>query len=409
MTRIHKFFLLSLLVLIAPVVLVACGGDDSADVDPATVLRETFSNDEDVSSGTINLTLGGSVEGDEGGSGEATLSGPFQSDPDDPTALPQFDLTASLSGEAMGTSASFEGGLTVTEDNMFIEYQGTTYEVGTELFESFSSVVEQAAAQTAGGTTGAEGATQPSFSEQCSTLLETVGGNAAACDTIDVFSWFELTNEGEEEVEGSPTIHIHGTVDIPAMIENINAAIAAAEIPGATSIPEETASQIESAVSELSFDVYSGTEDRLLRGLDLNVSVDPTSIEGFSTENPGISAISGNFGTRLGAVNEPQTIDAPTDAQPIDDLLGQFGLSAADLETALGGYMTQFGLGGVATPPDLGGSEIPEIPDSGGGGLEDLGSGGGGGGSDDLDAYSQCILESTSNNPFKECEDLLAP
>jgi hypothetical protein len=149
LTRIRKLLLLSMLVLIAPVVLVACGGDDGGDEDPEQVLRDTFGNDEQVSSGTIDITVDGSVEGDQAGSGEASLSGSFQGDESDPAAFPQFDLTASLSGEAAGTSASFEGGLTATEDNMYIEYQGETYEVGTELFTSLTEQFEQAAAMTA--------------------------------------------------------------------------------------------------------------------------------------------------------------------------------------------------------------------------------------------------------------------
>ncbi len=77
---------------------------------------------------------------------------------------------------------------------------------------------------------------------------------------------------------------------------------------------------------------------------------------------------------RLGGVNEEQTIEAPTDAQPIDDLLSQFGLSEADIEAALEGYSTQFGIGGLGTT-GLGGST-----DLGGGGLGGSGGGGGGGG-----------------------------
>jgi hypothetical protein len=126
-----------MLVLLAPVVLVACGGDSGGDEDPEQVLRDTFGNDETVASGEIDITLDGSVEGTQSGSGEASLSGTFQGDEANPTAFPQFDLTASLSGEAAGTSVSFEGGLTATEDNMYIEYQGQTYEVGSELLWTF--------------------------------------------------------------------------------------------------------------------------------------------------------------------------------------------------------------------------------------------------------------------------------
>ena len=394
MTRMRKLFLLSMLVLVAPVVLAACGGDDTADIDPEQVLNETFTNDEQVSSGTIDITLGGSVEGEQSGSGEATLSGSFQGSEEDPATLPQLDLTATVDGEAAGTSVGFEGGLVVTEDNLFIEYQGTNYEAGAELFDSFRSVVEMAASQAAAGATGEEGSTQ-SFTEQCATLLEAAGGNADACDTVDVYSWFELENEGEEEVEGAPTIHIHGTVDIPAMIENINATIAAADIPTATEIPEETASQIEDAVSELSFDVYSGVDDRLLRGLDLNVTVDPSAIPDASES--GVTGVTGNFSTRIGAVNEPQTIDAPSDAQPLDDLLSQFGLDSAALQEALGGYMSQVGIGGLGA--------------TGAGGSTDFGAGGGGGGNADdalAQLYLQCLAEAKGPQDIKDC-DAFAP
>lgn len=410
MTRIRKLFLLSILVLVAPVALAACGGGGEADIDPEQVLRETFGNDEQVSSGTFDLSLSGGVEGGESpGNGEASLSGSFQGDPEDPASIPQLDLTGSVNFESQGITGGGEGGLTITEDNAYVTFQGATYEVGSELFGAFRDAVEQAAAMSTGGTTGAEGTTTTqSFDEQCATLLESVGGNTAACETIDVFSWFTLTNEGETEVEGAPTIHIHGEVDLAAAIENINAAIAASEIPGATSIPEEATSQVEGAIETLSFDVYSGTEDRLLRGFDVNLTIDPSAIPEASAE--GITSINAELSFRIGAVNEAQTIEAPADAQPLDDLLSQYGLSTADLETALQGYQTQFGLGGLgSTGLGGGGSLGDDFSDDfgvgGGGGGGGTGGGGGGGGIDD--AYTNCILESTSNNPFKECEQFL--
>jgi hypothetical protein len=402
LSRIGKLFLLSLLVLVAPVVIAACGGDDGGDEDPETVLRETFENDEAVSSGTFSLSVNGAVEGGESpGNGEASLSGSFQSDPDDPSALPQLDLTGSVTGEVEGITGGGEGELTITEDNAYVTFQGETYEVGTDLFSTLQDQFAAAAAMTAGGTTGAEGSTTQSFDEQCATTLETLGADAAACDTIDVYSWFNLTNEGEVDVEGAPTTHIHGEVDVPAMLDNINAAIEAANIPDATTIPEETASQIEGAVESLTFDVYSGTEDRLLRGLDLDLTIDPSAIPEASAE--GLTSITGGLSFRIGAVNEPQTIEAPTDAQPLDDLLSQYGLSTADLEAQLGA-MSSLGLGGTGST-DLGGGGFGDLggDDLGGG----FGGGGGGGGGSTGDAYADCILESTSNNPFKECEDLL--
>lgn len=399
MTRFRKLFLLGLLALMAPVVLAACG-DENADIDPEQVLTETFTNDEQVSSGNLDLSVSGSLEGTPNASGEASLSGPFQGDPDDPNAMPQFDLTASASGEAdlpTGSgSLSFDGGLTATTDNLYVEYQGTTYELGADLFEQFQSLVEQAAAQ-AGGATGEEGATAAeNFDQQCATLLEQAGGNAAACEEIDVFSWFDLSNEGTEDIEGTDAIHIRGEANIPAMIENINAAIEASEIPDATPIPEEDATQADEAIESLTFDVYSGADDRLLRGLNLDVSINGEAIPAEELdEGQNVDAIDLGFESRISGLNEEQTIEAPADAQPIDDLLSQFGLSEADITGILEGYTSQFGLGGLGTT-------------GAGGALGDTGSGGGGGGAGSVDdKYFDCIAQSKASNPFEECEQFL--
>jgi hypothetical protein len=400
LTRIRRLFLLAILVLVAPVVLAACG-DENDDVDPEQVLTETFTNDTQVSSGTFDIELSGSVEGAQAGNGELTLSGAFQGDSEDPTAFPQFDLDASgsIEGEAAAGTGTFsvdDAGLAATEDNMYVTYQGTTYELGSEIFEQFRTLAEQASAQAMAGATGEEGATAAeNFDQQCATLIEQAGGNTAACEEIDVFSWFELSNEGTEEIEGEDAIHVHGDVDIPAAVENINAAIEASEIEGATPIPEEDATQADEAISEATFDVYSGAEDRLLRGFDLNLGIDPTAIPEADAE--GVETISFDFSTRLGGINEEQTIEAPADAQPIDDLLGQFGLSESDISAALEGYTSQFGLGGLGTP-DLGGST-----DLGGGGL----GGGGGGAGGASDRYLDCIAEANPAQAFEECQQFL--
>lgn len=334
--------------------LVACGGEEEADIDPAAVLAETLANDEPITSATFDFTLGGSVEGERAADGEITLSGAFQSDPDDPAALPQLQLDGSASGEVAGSSVDAEGGFVLTTDNVYLNYQDETYELGVSVFNTLSSIASQAsplgsatdptgaaASAEAEGATGAEGAT----AGQCPILIEQAGGNPEACETVDALSWFELTNEGTEEIEGAETIHIHAVVDVAAMIENINAAIAAAEVKGTGEIPEKTATEIEGAVGELSFDVYSGAEDRLLRGFDLNLSVDADAIE--DAEDSGVTGTDLALSTRLGSVNEPQTIEAPADAKPVDDLLKQFGISSADLQAILSSIA-------AGSAPDLG-------------------------------------------------------
>ncbi len=142
MTRTRSLFAATVLALSAPLAIAACGSDDegSSDADPQEVVDATLNNDEQVTSGVIDLSVDASA-GDQG-SFTLSLSGPFQGVEDDPTALPQLDLTASVSGEGAGQSVDFEGGIVVTEDNAFVEYGGQTYEVGADAFASLQQSIE---------------------------------------------------------------------------------------------------------------------------------------------------------------------------------------------------------------------------------------------------------------------------
>ena len=177
MTRIRTFILLCLLALAVPIVIAGCGSDDSSE-DPQTVLDETFNNDTKVTSGDLSLTASVNAEGDQGGSFEASLSGPFQGDADNPNAIPQLDWTVSATGSGAGQSIDFSGGLTVTDDNAYVTYNDQAYEVGTDTFDQLKQAFEaQAAAAT--GTTGAQG----TFTEQCATAIEQAGGDGGLADT----------------------------------------------------------------------------------------------------------------------------------------------------------------------------------------------------------------------------------
>ncbi len=377
MTRIRTYFALCVLAL-AVSLIAGCGDDESSDVDPQTVLDETFDNDERVFSGDLSLSLGGSAEGEQGGSFEASLSGPFQGDPDDPAAIPQLDWSGSLTAEGAGQSVSFEGGITVTEDNAFVEYGGDAYEVGAETFGQFKQLAEQASAQQS----EAEGLSfTEAFTQGCEQSLEAQGGDPAACQ-IDFQAWLgDLSNEGEEEVEGADTVHVSGSLDVETMLQDLAELGAAVPQASAPAVPsEEQVQQIADAISEASFDLYSGVDDRVLRGIDFNLTLDPSAIPDAS--EAGIESVDANFSLRLAGVNEEQEISAPSDAQPIDELLGQFGIDPNELG-GLGG------LGGGTTIPGAG-----------------SGSGGGGGGAPsdaDADAYLDCIAEAQTPAEINDC------
>lgn len=384
MTRFKLLAIAASCLLGAGLLVAGCGGSDE---DPEDVLTETFSGDKQVDSGTLALSISGSAEGATSGSLDASLSGPFQSEEGQ---FPQFDLTASVNGEGVGQSISFEGGLISTGDALFVNYNGTDYEVPADVFKQVQENYQASSAETQDSATG-------SFQEQCQAAAEQGSIPTSICD-IDPLSLFtNLENEGDTDVEGTEATHISGDLNLEQIGNLASEAIAAS--PQGQFLPPESldqvTAQIEEAVDEASFDIYSGSEDRILRKLDLSVAVAPPED---TTGLVPIDSINFDFSIALGAVNEPQTIEAPADAQPIDGLLDELGASGLPLGD-LGG------LGGGGLP---GGGDLYDF--DGPGGVTPGGSGGGGGGGaggGSSDAYLDCIDGATTPEEIAACVEQL--
>jgi hypothetical protein len=368
LTRTRTLSAVCALALAVPVILAGCGGDDdsSSGQDPQSVLDETFSNDESISSGDLDLTLDVEAGGEQGGSLEVSLSGPFQGDADDPQTIPELDWTATATGSGGDFDLDFSGGLVVTADNAYVEYDGKTYEVGSE---TFRQIKEQVEAQ------GGEAAAPTSFAEGCKQALEQAGAtDTSGCD-IDLETWVtNLSDEGTADVGGTTAVHVSGDLDVEKVLTDIGNLAAA--FPGVSSsgFDPSQLSGFAGAVTNASMDVYSGEDDHLLRRLDLNLSIDPSAIAGEGTVE--IDTIDISFGLELTGVNEQQTISAPPDAQPITELLNDLGVSPGDLD-------------------------IPGLPGASGG------AGGSGSGSGAGD-YLECIQQAGSDpDAIDECASQL--
>jgi hypothetical protein len=336
-----------------------CGGGGE---DPEDVLTATFSGDHQVNSGTLDMTVSGSVEGSTGGNIDASVSGPFQAEEGQ---FPQFDLTASVTGEGAGQSVDFQGGLTSTGDKLYVTYQDTPYEVPDDVFKQ----VQQNYQANSAGTTDSG-----SFQERCQQAADQGGFDASLCETDPLSLVTNLDNEGDEDVEGTETVHVSGDINVKEIGNLATEAIAAS--PSGQFLPsdqlDQLSQQFEDAIDEASFDVYSGKDDDILRRLDLSLSV--TAPESAALVVP-VSGASADLSISLGAVNEPQTVEAPSGAKPFKDLLDQVGGSNLPLD-ALGG-------GGI---PDLGG-----------------GSSGGGTGGGSSDAYLNCVQSANTPSEIANC------
>ena len=361
MTRIRTFILLCLLALAVPIVIAGCGSDDNGE-DPQAVLDETFNNDTRVSSGDLSVTASVNAEGDQGGNFEFSLSGPFQGDPDNEHAIPQLDWTVTASGSGAGQSIDFTGGLVVTSDNAFVEYNDQAYEVGSEAFSQIKTAFEaQAQAQEDAGGSDAQGTIQ----EQCATAIEQAGGDPSACD-FDIESWLtDLTNEGTEDVGGTDTIHVHGDADVQQILTDIGNLASSVPQAASSGFDPSQLSAASGAVTDASIDVYSGESDHVLRKIDVNLVIDPSALAPEGVPVP-IGEITIDFAVEIDGLNEEQTVEAPSGAKPISELLSDLGVD----------------------PSSLGG--IPGLPG---------GTGGGGSGSDYLD----CVQQATTPAEINDC------
>jgi hypothetical protein len=346
LTRIRTAVVVLAIALPIPAAVAGCGGgSSSSSEDPQQVLDQTFNNPTKITSGKLDLSLGGSAEGQQSGNFSATISGPFQTDPNDNTAFPQLDLTANISGSAGGPSISFDGSLITTKDNAFVEYQNQAYEVGTAAFKQFTNAYAQAAKQNQ-----AKGSSSNGFSQF----------------GIDPKTWLtNVSNEGTTDVDGTDTIHIHGDADVGKIVTDLQKV--SKQTSGTTQqISPDQLKQLTDAVQTASIDVYSGTDDHLLRKLAVSLAIAPPSSAGAS-----VSKINVNFSITLSDVNQPQTITAPSNAKPISELLGQLGIPGLP------------GLGGT------GGLSIP------GGGS--TGSGG------SSSSYQNCVAQAKSQADIQKC------
>jgi hypothetical protein len=124
-------------------------------------------------------------------------------------------------------------------------------------------------------------------------------------------------------------------------------------------------------VESADFDIYSGADDDILRKLEASVSINPPDAEGAP------DSVDFTFAITLSDLNEPQTISAPSGAQPLGDLLQQFGVD----------------------PSQLGALEAA-------GGSSGSGSGGGGT-SQASQAYLDCLADAQGQEALDECAALL--
>ena len=334
-------------IILAAALVAGCGGES-----PEDTLEQTFNAEESITSGVLDISLEATVQGGTGGSFSFSLNGPFQGG-DDPETLPELDLTADASLEVLGQAQAFSGGLVITADNAYVEYQEQAYEVGAQDFAQVQEALGSLVAQS-----GGEEDLSPTeaIRQSCETTADQTGGDPGVCEEIDFNAWTgELSEEEGVEIDGTATTKIHGDLDVDQIVQDFVKIGEASGDLGAALPTDDQVQQVADAVTEASFDIYTGEEDHQLRGIDFRLGIDPAAVPAAGTL--GIETVSINFAQRFTDINQPQTITPPAQARPIDELLNELDLGALGL---LGGGLALPGAGEVPAIPQI---PVPTTPE----------------------------------------------
>jgi hypothetical protein len=374
LSRIRTLALLATVAALA-VLVAACGGgggsDSGSSEDPQKVIDKATL--EGVESGNLDLSLKIKAQGSEGGDVDISLSGPFQAGAKG--ELPEADLAVKVNGEAEGENVDFEGGATLLADRAYIGFEGDEYEVDPTTFGFVKSGFEQA--QQEGGGEGAEG-------KACQEAA--AGVNIG--DFVD-----NLSNQGGVEVEGTQTTEISGDLNVSGAIDQIielteNPACSA-QLEAAGPLPlgelENAKDALAKEVKKAHAAVFVG-EDNIVRKVEAQATVEPESGEKVELE----------FALSLGEVNEKQTISAPSNAKPLEQLFQKLGVNPLELlegggAGGLGGLLEGFEGGsssGGGNESSGGGAEI-EVPNV-----------------EESEAYLECLQEVRSASDLQKCANL---
>jgi hypothetical protein len=348
--------------------LVACGGDDSDDVDQ--ILSETFGEGKDVKSGRLALAFRLDAQGLQNLRGPVALrlNGPFASQ--GRNQLPRFDFQVALDAGGQTLTA----GAVSTGEKGFVRFQDQAYALSDQLYQQF----------------------RKGYADQAKCSQEQ-GGEGVSFSSLGIRpgQWLrDAKTAGSEKVGGVETTHITAGVDVPKLLEDVNRILGrtegnvedpcAKEQKGqpqrrtGRQLSEQDRKAIADAVKDARVDVWTGEDDRVMRRINVAIRFDVP--EDQRERVRGLRSGALRFDMTIGGLNEKQDIKTPTGARPLDDLVAQFGGQVPGLGGASGGSSQQ---GGSATQPQ----QQQQQPES---------------------AYLQCVQEAGQDVvKLQQCRDLI--
>jgi len=300
-TMLPRVLRTAFVLLFAALVLASCGGgDDREDVED--LLDRAFQ--QEIQSADLAVDASLQLEGSPSFDGplKVQASGPFRANEG---GLPAADIELRVGTD--GGGQTIQTGFLSTGGRAFVKFQDVYFE------------------QPAADVRRANEAIQRNENRRGS--LRALG--------LDPRSWLgRARDEGEEEIGGVQTRHVSGTLDVEAVMRNLNEFVrkSSATIGGATGqpVPRPLSARdirvVEEVVRDPSFDVYVGVEDDVVRRVSGRVEFDVP--EERRESMGGIKSGAIEFSVELTDVNGDQRIEAPAKARPLSELTRSLGGAA---------------------------------------------------------------------------------
>lgn len=351
--------------------LAGCGGGSG---DAVQLLKQTFCGTHHVNSGNLNVALTVVPSGSRTLKGpiSLSLSGPFQSLGSG--KLPKSDLTVGLS--ALGSSTSV--GIISTGTHGYVTLSGSSYQLPQASYHKLESSFSAFASP-------------PGCNSRSGVLNQL---------HIQPLHW--LTNPqvaGTQTVAGASTTHIHAGIDVAALLGDLTKFLKKAPglgLSGSSGLSSSTLQTIANQVQNPNFDVWTGTGDRTLRKLSIRLTLPVTGQ--FSTLLGGLSSAAIGLTMQYADLNQPQTITAPTNLQPYNQLRTKLAALFSAIRAQLTGVLSG-GLSGA------GSTSSGSSGTSSGSGSASAGASSSG----NLQSYSSCIQAAGGDvAKMQKCAPLLS-
>jgi hypothetical protein len=325
--------------LITAVVVAGCGGGSSKHHSSTAgsaaahrLLVQTFDGHHGISSGVITLDLQVVPSGSSSIKGPIKLAfgGPFVNK--GAGKLPESDFTISISAEG------HVGALQVisADGKGYITVSGQSYKLPASSYKSLESGFGSLASSGTGS-----GSSKSAFSK--------LG--------IKPLAWLVRPQVvGKATVDGVATTQIRAGLDATAMLQDFSTLLGKAGslgVSGTSSLPKSisasTQHSIAHALGTPSFNLWTGTTDKLIRRLTVSAVVPVTGAT--RTALGGMRSATITLGFEYSRVNQPQTITVPTSTKPYSVFRTEFAAILSEIESGLisgstGSSTTTGGAGG---------------------------------------------------------------